>query len=34
MTSETHEAIMHETEGWIRVLKCLPDAKLIAWDGC
>ena len=34
VTSATHEAIMHETEGWIRVLECLPEVKLIAWDGC
>jgi len=34
MTSLAHERIMHETEGWTRVLECLPEVKLIAWDGC
>ena len=34
MSDLTHEKIMHETEGWTRVLKALPDTKLIAFDGC
>jgi len=34
MSDMTHEWIMHETEGWISVLKALPDTKLIAFDGC
>lgn len=29
-----HEWIMHETEGWVRVLDALPEARLIAFDGC
>ena len=34
MSDLTHEWIMHETEGWIRVLDALPEARLIAFDGC
>ena len=34
MSDLTHEKIMHETEGWTRVLTALPDTKLIAFDGC